>query len=200
MPTPADGGPWCLVVGDVGDNTGARPWVTLLRVQEPSIDIDVNDPVALVREPESFRGVYPEGAQNAEALVLEPDGTPVVITKRNDGTASLYRMPTVETDPPTDATWIATTTIGTTGGLVDTVTAADLSEDGTRLVLRTYSAGYYYGLGSDGLAGIDRLQQRALPVAPEPQGEAIAWSLDERDVLHLSEGTEPPIYRLRCQD
>ncbi len=199
-PSPAAGGPWCLVMADIGDNVNGRPWVTLLRVDEPSIDPAATEQVDLTAVAESFRGTYPQGSQNAEALVLEPDGTPVVITKRTDGVARLYRMPTVEAEPPRSATLIATTTIGSDGGLIDTVTGADLTLDGTRLLIRTYTDAYLYDLGADGLEGIEPSQQRALAVADEPQGEAIAWSRDERDILHVSEGSEPPLYRLTCRD
>jgi len=199
-PSPSDGGPWCLVVGDIGDNAAARSWVTMLRVEEPTVDPDALEAVSLLGEYEAVRATYPEGAQDAEALVLEPDGTPVVFTKRNDGDTRLYRMPTVETDPPTEATLIAETEVGDTGGLVDAVTAADLTADGSRLLLRTYTAGYLYVLDDDGLDAIDEDQQISLSVSPEPQGEAIGWSDDERDILHVSEGEQPPLYRLSCLD
>lgn len=197
---PADGGPWCLVVGDFGDNGESRPFVTLLTVEEPAVDLDRGEVEELSLTATEVRAVYGEGAQNAEGLVLEPDGTPVVITKRNDGLARLYRMPLTETDPPAEAQLLAETRIGPVGGLVDTVTGADLNEAGDRLLLRTYTAGYLYELDEDGLPGIDPLQQRVLPVGAEPQGETIAWSADGRDILHVSEDVQPPLYRLSCRD
>jgi len=198
-PTPTDGGPWCIVVADFGDNFESRDDIALLRFEEPEVDLGAEEPDELTADFEEIRTTYPEGPQNAEALVLEADGTPVVITKRTDGDAWLYRMPRAA-DDTTEPVRIATTTIGPVGGLIDTVTGADLTTDGTRLLLRTYAAGWLYDLGDDGLDGIHEDMQREVLVAPEPQGEAIAWSAFERDILHVSEAVAPPINRLSCRD
>ena len=198
-PAPTDGGPWCLVVGDIGDNPRSRPFVSLLTIEEPAVDLGAESAERIDLTPTVVTATYPGGPRDAEALVIEPDGTPVVISKRTDGFARLYRMPTEPSGQPTEALQIGETLIGPVGGLVDAVTAADLSIDGSRLLIRTYADGLLYDLGAGGLPGIDPAMQWSLPVAAEPQGEAIAWTDDERDILHVSEAVEPPLNRLVCR-
>ncbi|MCO4769576.1 MAG: hypothetical protein KDA24_06050 [Deltaproteobacteria bacterium] len=187
---------WCLVLGDFGDNTLTRTDYSLFRVREPDL-ADEDRPFDLSLTPEQLVYTYPEGSQNAEALVLEPDGVPVVITKREDGDAWLYRLPAVWSGPVA-ADRVATLAMGPTGGLVDTVTGSDLSPDGDRLLLRTYTYARHYDVSDDGLDGVSQAATRELLVGAELQGETIAWDDDERSVLHVGEAENATLWHLEC--
>jgi hypothetical protein len=191
---------WCLVLADFGDNTLQRDTVALRRIVEPLVT-GLERPFEVTRQPEDLVYRYEDGPENAEALVLLPDGSPVVLSKRGDGLSRVHRLPA---DGWSDggevvAELVETLTIGTTGGLIDSVTAADLSRDGTQLLVRTYGSLRLYDLSETGLPGIADAPTREMLPGAELQGEAVAWDVGERDALHLAEAERPPIYRLECR-
>lgn len=194
-PCPDDA--WCLVLADIGDNAELRPTVALRRVVEPDLgDVSPDAPFELEAEPETVSVSYPDGPENAEGAVVTPEGDVIIVTKRNDGDAKLLRVPAAfDVDV---AEHVSTITIDPAGGLANTVTGSDLSQDGDRLLLRTYGGVYQVDLSDVGLAGAADGSVRVLPAAPEPQGEAVAWDADGRSVLQVSEATNPPLYWMRC--
>gem|GEM_PF-767626 len=195
-----------LWAGDVGDNvagglaTGGstRPTVALWRV-----DLSGGD-----RTPVIHRFVYPDGqARDAEALVLDGDGTPIIITK-TVATAELYR-PTdfVPGNPPEQAVPLEklgeftppeTTTehylsaLSIAGRRV--VTGGANSPDGTKVVLRTYTDAFEFDVADgDVVAAITEGEPRVTPFAPqiaEIQGEALTYSPDGTHFLTISDA--PP--------
>lgn len=72
-------------VGDIGDNSGVRDSVSVLRVPVGRGDREV--------EPESFELVYPDGARDAETLMTDPrTGRLVVVSKEIFG-GTVYVAP-----------------------------------------------------------------------------------------------------------
>lgn len=129
-----------VYVADVGDNGRRRDHVTLLRLEEPLVPTTPGPPRALPHVAFSLR--YPDGAHDAEALVIDGStGALYVITKDPAG-GDAYRTPL-----PLDPAW-TTASPGTFVRVTDDrplpadVTAADATALGDRVVLRTYTAGY----------------------------------------------------------
>lgn len=192
-----DGAGWCLLLGDIGDNAAARSEVVIRRVPEPYVSL-ASALFDLDLEPEELTYTYPEGAQDAEALVVRPDGSPVVITKRTDGDAWVYTLPADGWDAPALATRVAVLPMGTAAGLLDAVTAADLTSDGERLLIRTYTYLRHYDLSSTGVQGVADAPTREILTGAELQGEAVGWHEDDRSIFHVSEEPNPRIYELAC--
>ncbi len=181
----------CLFVADIGDNAEARTDLAILRLPEPAA-VDGHATV------ERFAFRYPDGPQDAEALVVDPEGRPVILTKRRDGTTRLYRVPLVATGTAVAERIGALDVFDLADGLVSAVTAADLSADGTALYVRTYGSGFVFRLPTRDLAATDRAIRILLPVAVEPQGEALAFDPATGGALQVSEGTNAPIYVIDC--
>ena len=173
-----------LWIADVGDNRGERPTVALFALRPDGAT-------------EVYRLAYPDGPHDAEALLLAPDGTPYLVTKEVLGASAVYR-------PVSDlvaggtvglgkVTTVNFTLTGTDGGPVGRagqlmVTGGAVSADGRLLALRTYTDAYVWSLsGSDVVAALAREPVRvALPAAP--QGEAISFAGDHRQLLVAGEG------------
>jgi hypothetical protein len=78
-----------LWVGDVGDNDARRPWVTVYRFDEPTTLS------GSVTSWTSYDLVYPDGAHDAETLLVDPrDDRLYVVTKGLLG-GSVYAAPTI---------------------------------------------------------------------------------------------------------
>ena len=192
-----DGDGWCLLLGDFGDNGLQRDSYAIRRIDEPDVS-GLKAPWALEVTPENLIYTYPEGPQNAEALAVSVRGEPIVITKRSDGNAWLYVLPASGWGEVREAERVATFAMGPDAGLIDSVTAADMTRDGASLLLRTYSYLRYYDLREHELSNIGSTTTRELLVGVEMQGEAVGWDDDERAVLHVGEATNATIYRLEC--
>ena len=77
----------CLYVADIGDNDAERTRITIYRVQEPS----GAEESAAVKD--VFHATYPDGAHDAETLLVTPDGALFIVTKGDTGAVGLYRFP-----------------------------------------------------------------------------------------------------------
>ncbi|MFI5933367.1 hypothetical protein [Actinoplanes sp. NPDC051494] len=180
-----------LWIADIGDNSGSRETIGLWRLAPGA------------RKPKLYRMSYPDGAHDAEALLLAPDGTPIVVTK-GVGAAGVYvpgkKLKTGRTTP-LDRAGAVTLPIsdtsnpyGLAGRLV--ITGGAVSPDGSRAVLRTYADAFEFGVtGGDVLGAITTGSPRRVALPDEPQGESIAYSADGSALLTVSEGRKPPLLR-----
>lgn len=181
----ADGTFW---LADVGDNRGQRDTVALhaLRPGHGST---------------LYRLTYPDGAHDAEALVLDRDGTPHIVTKNMTGTSAVYRPAASLRSPgPTPLEKVGSVSVSPTatrGGPVGAagsllVTGGATSHDGRVVALRTYTDAYLYPApDGDVVAALERDPVR-VPLPGEPQGEAIAFAPDG-SLVSASEGVGNPI-------
>ncbi|BBH67644.1 hypothetical protein ACTI_43290 [Actinoplanes sp. OR16] len=179
-----DGTIW---VGDIGDNGGTRTTIALWRLAPGA------------RKPSLFRLSYPDGAHDAEALLISGDGTPVVITK-DPVTAGLY-VPTGplrsgRTTPLRRAGDVAIPLSGTTNpfGFAGRLVITGAGQSSSRVVLRTYADAFEYDLpDGDVVAALTKGSTRTTALPDEPQGESITFSADGSSLLTVSEGTDVPI-------
>ncbi|WP_232323451.1 esterase-like activity of phytase family protein [Catenuloplanes japonicus] len=176
-----DGTVW---IGDIGDNGGVRESIGLWRLAPGA------------SEPVLQRYTYPDGARDAEALLLDGDGTPIIVSKDPiraglyvpDGDtlrkAGSFRIPDTSTSNP----------FGFPGRLV--ITGGAVSPDGTRVVLRTYADAFEFPVvNGDIIRSITEGTAERIPLPDEPQGESITYAPDGKSLLTVSEGESPAILR-----
>ncbi|WP_406067914.1 hypothetical protein [Micromonospora sp. NBC_01638] len=190
-----DGTIW---VADIGDNDRSRPTVAIWRLA-PGRD-----------KPVLYRLAYPDRPHDAEALLLDADDRPLIITKGGSGTVFLY-APTAALRPT------ATTALASVGQVTlpttstsnpfsflgrGVITGAASAPDGRRVVLRSYADAFEYDVpDGDVVAALTSGTPRITPLPDEPQGESITYSRDGRSLLTVSEsanqppGTRPAILR-----
>jgi hypothetical protein len=186
-----DGSGDCLWIGDTGDNALGRDDVAVLVVPEPV----VAGPFAAHATPTTYRYTFPDGRGNVEGLAIDPTGLPVLVTKRVDGTADVYRFPTLDA--------AATVTLDPLGRIPTgdpsdehpaEATSADIRPDGSRLLVRTYGSLFEYPL--TGALGEGRT---ALPAPVERPGEAAGYD-PAGGVWLVSEGASATIWFVGCAD
>jgi hypothetical protein len=170
-----DRGRPALFAGDIGDNLGAWPWVTVWRVAEPARLRD-----ATVRA-ERYRLRYPDGPRNAEALLVDPRGNRLYVASKDEAGGALYRA-------PAELRADRVNLLQRVRRVPAQVTDGAFSPDGRLLVLRDYGAAHLYRASGGRLATV------ALPF--QPQGESIAFSADGRSLLAGSEGAGSEIWRV----
>jgi hypothetical protein len=186
-----------LWVSDTGDNVNRdarRPTVALWQLPKSG-----GDPVI-------YRLTYPDGPHDAEALFFTPKGVPVIVTKEITGISAIYE-PTgplqAQTTQGVALKKVGTfepistgvpTILGRFGEVL--VTGAATSPDRRKVALRTYSAVYEWDVpDGDPVKAITTGLPRVTPLPNEPQGEAIAYTVDGHSFLTLSDESGPTTIR-----
>ncbi|PXY28884.1 hypothetical protein BA062_23200 [Prauserella flavalba] len=181
-----------LWLGDTGDNRKRRDTVALHAVPPGG-------------QATLYRLTYPDGAHDAEALLLDRAGTPYLITKNVLGGSAVYRPSAPLASPgPTPLEKVGSLSLSATdtpGGPVGTagsmlVTGAATNADGSVFAVRTYTDAYLYPApDGDVVAALQRSPVR-VPLPDEAQGEAIAFEPDG-SLLSVSEGAGSPVRVVR---
>ena len=189
MAVAADGTVW---LADTGDNSAVRTTVALLALR-PDGSTSV------------YRLTYPDGAHDAEALLLAPDGTPYVVTKEMLGASGVYSPASALVDGGTvalaEVAAVNLTFTGTAGGPVGQagqllVTGGAVAADGRHLALRTYTDAYIWPLAGSDVAGALAATPVRIPLPDSPQGEAVSFSADNLSLLVASEGLPSDLTRV----
>jgi hypothetical protein len=158
----------CLHIGDIGDNEANRKRVTVYRLPEP----ETASGSAAVAE--VFHATYPDGAHDAEALLIDGDGRLYIVTKGETGPVAVYRFPAALKSGMDHRLERVGGAGAAKGGAATRVTDGAVSPDGDWAVLRTTAALVFYR-ASDLLAGRWNESARVdLAAAREPQGEGVA--------------------------
>lgn len=168
-----------LYVGDIGDNNAQYPFKIVYRLEEPS---EVENKVI-----EKLDTVYiqlPDGTRDSESLMIDPISSRMFIVSKREDSVRLYQF---------SNTWKSGDTLTAELKIkmpYNLTVAADISVDGSEVLLKNYDHVYYWKReGSESIA--DLLQQTPLELRykPEKQGEAIAWSRDGKGYYTLSESS-----------
>lgn len=181
-----------LFAGDIGDNLGRRPSISVYRISEPQVAPGSAAATVSARRIELR---YPDGPRDAEALLLDSaSGALVIVEKRFDGPAGVY----VAAKPSARAP----ATLRRAGRLSPAVgrgvTAGSVSGDGRTVALRTYDRVYVWIRKSS--ESIATALQSPPCVAgegliAEGQGEAMALSATGDAFYTVPEGTNAAIRR-----
>lgn len=189
-----------LYIGEIGDNRERMTEHAIYRVPEPTVSADAagtRRKNALTTEPaDVLRFTYPDGAHNAETLMVDPRaGSIYVVTKNRRGPASVYRLrPEFNSGSTLQAEKITDFSIPAIfKGLI---TGGDISPDGRRMMICDYVSGYEYSLpeGSDRFDDVWGQKPETVDLGDRPVGEAVCYSPDGNSLFATSEGVGAAIY------
>jgi len=172
----------CIYIGDIGDNDAKRRTVDIYRVPEPAA---ATGSVAVA---DHFRVSYPDGAHDAETLLVTPNGEILIVTKGDTGPVAVYRVPS-NAKPGGTVTLeqIVKPRSLQKSRADERITDGDVSPSGAWVVLRTKGALVLHRT-EDLLSGKWQESSRvSLQTLGEPQGEGIAFG-DERTLYIVGEG------------
>jgi hypothetical protein len=194
---PGPKGGHSIYIGDIGDNRSSRKFVTVYRVPEPNV-LKGGEETAPA---EAFRLQYPDGAHDAEALMVHPKtGDLYIVTKargsdsdtlvfkakapvKTGAIVQLVRVAAIETPNASVLTL-----------LVGRINGGDISPDGTRVVLCDYFGAWEAVLPKGAsFDAIWKAEWRAIALAQRKQGEAVCYRHDGRAIIATSEGATFPL-------
>jgi hypothetical protein len=151
---------------------------------------------------ETLHFVYPDHPHDAEALFVDPlSGDLFIVSKEGDGESRVFRAQApLDATAPRTLEVVASLDFGR--GLLEgnpMVTAADISPDGGRILIRTYSKLFEWRRGRGQSVGAAlRGIPRSVPVPHEEQGEAVAFSRKQDGYFTASEKARQPLYFCAC--
>ncbi|MBN1477157.1 hypothetical protein JXA47_10420 [Candidatus Sumerlaeota bacterium] len=192
-----DGSDFGIFIGDIGDREENEPDFQVVVIDER--DTLTSNQVAPVRIVDAL---WPGGmGRNCEGLMVSQiSGDIFLMTRSSNGLSRMFRVPfadwTAEGGESPTAIFVGLfqlSQLGTETGLLDDceVTAADFDPGMRTLALRTKHFVYLYALSGDPTAALFSTTPFAmLSTAVEPQGEAVTFGLDGRDVFTASEGSD----------
>ena len=169
----APAGPGWVWVADIGDNSASRDSVEVTRVPVGDGDRTVDE--------ETIDLVYPDGARDAEALLVHPVTGRLYVATKGVFSGELYAAPPELADD-------APNTLGLVGATAGIVTDGAFFPDGEHLILRTYTNAVVYSF-----PGLEQVGAFDLP--SQEQGEGIA-APSTRFVYLSSEGQRSPVLRV----
>ena len=161
-------------VADIGDNESSRPSVEVLKV-----------PVGRGHQhvvPDRYTLVYPDGAENAETLLSQPDTGQLFVVSKNLFGGTVYAAPRRLSDEhPNRLRAVASSTgIATDGAFFP---------DGRHYVVRNYTGATVYAFPAHEAVG-------TFPLPGQKQGEGIAVDADGA-VFVSTEGQFSDVLRVR---
>jgi hypothetical protein len=172
-----------IFIADFGDPDLSRPSIALWKLPPDSNAATI------------YRMSYPAGQQDAKAMLLGPNDTPIVITTKGLVYTPSGPLKAEESAPGVLLKKVGQITLAATDtanpiGLVGTttVTGAAISPDGTHVVVRTFSDAYEWDVPKGGDLGtvITTGKPRRTPLPNETDGEAIAFSPDGKSFYTAS--------------
>jgi hypothetical protein len=164
-----------LWIGDIGDYGHTRSEIAVYRIREPQRLRTQN--VAWSR----IRLSYPDGAHDAESLMVNPRTGRIFVATKAPSHGTLYRAP-LELRPGkvNRLQRVGTTPAYTSGG--------EFGPKGRRLVLRNYQDAFVY----QRVGGT----ARKVDLPSQPQGESVTFTRTGRALLVGSEGKYSSILRV----
>lgn len=185
----------CLYMADIGDNDLSRTSYSIYIIGEPE-SVEPGE-YTLPSERVSFE--YPDGAHDAEVLLVHPlTGLVTVVTKNEDGPASIYELDGLVPDAMLTA--VARGEFEPPKGS-SKFTGGAIHPDATGILLRTKTRLFYYAMDPEQTAA-EALHGEAcqLELADEAQGEAVTWLRSGDGVITIGEGTNAAVNVSVCGD
>jgi len=182
----------CVYLGDIGDNRYRHDEGRIYRFPEPeSLD-------GRLLEVETLRFRWPDGARNAEAMVVEPGTARVFVwTKESDSLGVVHRLDGLGTSEVARAVPVTEIHGGDRGAVLPT--AADVHPSGERILIRTYNQAWELRrAGATRLEEVLEAEPVRVPSSSQRQAEAIGYTHDGRGYLMGTEGAGGPLYEVGC--
>lgn len=190
-PGPAKGKSY-VYVGDIGDNSSQRKFITIYRTEEKkswgkdSVANTVPVPINLQ---------YPGGPRDAETMMIDPLEKLIYIVSKRGDSVGVYTSPLNYRNDDTVTMTFRTKLFFKGIRPFKWITAGDISKDGTRILLKSYEKVYYWTRRpNEAVWQAMQRPPRELPYKQEKQGEAIGFTPDGRGYYTTSEGVYSPIY------
>ncbi len=186
-----------VYVGDIGDNSAQRANITVYRVAEPVVyGRQSASPVTRNLSHGEWDAItlqYPDGAHNAETLMVDPLTGDLFVGTKQSGVTRVYgaTASALASGSPVTLDFVAQVAFNVASG-------GDISPTGLEIVLRQEDfARLWTRTAAQSVADALGAAPVEIPVVGRPtegNGEAITFDAIGDDYFTISEGTNQPLY------
>ncbi|WP_423148060.1 hypothetical protein [Rubrolithibacter danxiaensis] len=173
-----------VYVGDIGDNDAKRPVINVVRFAEPAAGDEQE-----LQNTEKIYLKYPDGSHDAEAMFIDPISRQLYIITKREENVGVYSAP-ISAGAGDTVLLKKAAKLNLKGvDVLRWVTGADISRDGSQILIRSYGYVYYWKRNTgQSVEQALREEPDVLPHASEIQGEAIGFIPEGNGFYTLSEG------------
>lgn len=185
----------CLYVGDLGDQEGARSEPVVWQVREP--DLSAAGESTLTAE--AIGLVYPDGAWDAETLLVDPSSGELFVIPKSEDVVNVYRLADPTPGERGELEVVGELDLDALGAKDPRITGGAVSPGGLRVVLRTNEDVLLFVAPEGGSVAEALAEAPIVLEAPAGQdGEAVAWTADGQTVILAGEGVGATLWGLSC--
>jgi len=178
-----------LYIGDIGDNRGRYPDVTVYRVPEPGVGAAAPFGAMSAGPADAITLTYPDSPRDAETLLVDPLTRDIYIISKRELFAKVYRAAYPQST--TKRTRMERVAVLPWGAAV----AGDVSSNGRRVIVRgMFNASIWTRPAGEPLWRAFAGKQTGLHLMPEPQGEGICFDRQSRGYFTIGEMNHPPLH------
>ena len=167
-----------VYVGDIGDNNAQYAVKYIYRFEEPVLS---NQTEIVISKYDTLIVTLPDGVRDSEALTIDPISKDIFLFSKREDSVRLYQLHYPFLEDTIQAERIAILPF-------HNINAADISIDGSEVLIKDYDNIYYWKKESNESIGELLLKKPIeLPYDKGPQDEAIAWKRDGSGFFTLGE-------------
>lgn len=171
-----------LYIAETGDNRAVYGTYFIYSFEEPGVDLENRTQRLFIDEYDTYTYQYPDGARDAETLMVDPLNQDIWIISKREPQVNVYRLPSARRGPDVH-TLEKTCTIP-----FHEIVGGEISFDGTELLLKSYLSVFYWSRDpEEEWAEVFEQTPVVLLYSPEPQGEAIAFTNSGNGYVTISE-------------
>jgi hypothetical protein len=182
-----------VYIGDIGDNSAVRKYITVYRIKEPALSAAG---AAVNTTAEALTLQYPDGARDAETLMADPIDKLLYIVSKREDTVRIYTTPLNFNACDTLVLSKRASLYLQGSGETKWIVAGDIAQSGQQVLLKSYTKVYYWKRSSNAEPIWQTLLRSpaVLPYTLELQGEAIGFTTDATGYYTVGEGVHAPVY------
>lgn len=176
-----EAGKFYVYVGEIGDNRGRHKSKKIYRFEEPVLSDMFNVQLTVF---DTIEFTLADKKKDMEALMIDPATNDLYLISKREEPVYLYCL-----KYPQSTTKVSIATAVCSLPFTQ-ITAADISNDGSEIVIKNYEYLYYWRRTAD-----ERLESALqkpptiLSYTQEPQGEAITFAHDAAGLFSISESS-----------
>jgi len=178
-----------LYIGDIGNNLGRYPDVTVYRVREPQVGAAAPFGTMSAGPADAIKLTYPDSPRDAETLLVDPLTRDLYVVSKRELFSKVYRAAYPQsTTKPNKMERVAVLPWGA-------AVAGDVSSDGRRVIVRgMFNASIWTRPAGEPLWRAFTGKQTGLHLMPERQGEGICFDRQNRGYFTIGEMHHPALH------
>jgi hypothetical protein len=174
-----------IYIGEIGDNLSQYPTKSIFRIKDFKVPTAEAVFDTLISEVDHLEFTLPDGPRDSEAMVVDPISKNIFLFSKREEKINLYEIKNWPSGKVTAQAMLLRQLPFTQ------ITAADISADGTELIIRNYKAILYWKRDTtQPFVSVFDKEQSVLPYSQEPQGEAVAFDISGKGYYTVSEFAE----------